>query len=1327
MRRIEIHVWQSEKTEAYLIMRLKLLHHLFLLLIGLVLYSAAVQCYGGGWFVGNTAPGEWIQYTNVWLAAGSYRFTANAGSPSSGATMHLEIDGVNIHPGVGVPNTGRADSFAYMHLGSTTLGQGYHALRIVFETAGVSLDWIMLRKDTDTATTVKPADVVLVRPSTSGMLIAPIVSFEHQSEHNSIFNANDAPYLDAYPLTATNGLSYSDYQLRNWYRVPMFQDFDRRTERYWDIMVDQLMASRAQVPLLHCRSTADFTRDLQDRAYQRGDGAFEGRWLKRLVEAVSRNPQAASSLQIGTFLEDGPLANDYHSMYGSYPSWGTTNLPDYVMQYWLSPWFDNMPATFLYQPLPSRPIINIWTGHPSNMGQDGNMSDFMAYIRSRMIAKYGLNPLFIVSPDADTNAQAAAWGVAPWYVWGGSLYNTRQFSDGSLWGFSSCGSRYRLDLVWANDWDPVTNTGTPSGSSPGKDYFQSPLDTNGISTLLNFYAQASAAGTKFIQQEGFYNMPEGSPIWASYATGWNFPNQHLAAMRQYADPTTESLLFEAEGCDQYYKTSAHENLGGSYRKHWYSQTGLDVYRPLHNLAAWTNQSAGPGNFADLSVGFFDVWALNASGQVWARGISDTTAEPTWTSVSLNGISKFTQLAVGKHFAWALNGNAVYTCELPYSWDAWAHTSWTNLSGSMVQLSVNEADVWAVDAGGLIYYRRVNEAYYPGDTWHQVTGPGPAANTIYAGGNGKFLWAMSGTNVYYSPITTTNLNNISTVVTNMTWMWVSNSNNLTQLSIGSEEVWGINAAGNIFRRNISGVGSWEAVDGNLTKLAVGENYAWGLSGSTPRSRKLYGFLNAPLPSIPGTPTNVTAVAGNTQAQLTWVPVLGAAGYNVKRGTANGGPYTNAVVSTTTNGVDTGLVNGTTYYYVVTAFNSVGESTNSTQPSVTPTTIGTPPSAPTNLIATAAATQITLNWTASSGAASYNVKRTSIYGGMFTTLATGVSATNYTDINLTPDTTYTYVVSAVNASGESFTDSVSASASPTGILLSRSGWMASASVNSGNAYKAIDGTNSTRWDTSGSQTPGQWFQVNMASTNSFHKLVLDATASPNDYPRSYQVNVSNDAVNWGSPVATGAGSSAITTITFASQTARYIRITQTGSAGNYWSIHEFNVYALPPAPPVPTGLVATAVSSSQINLSWTPSGGANSYNVKRSTASGGPYNQIAGGVIGTNYSDMGLSASTTYYYVVSAVGAGGEGANSMQTSASAQPSSTPTNIVTAISANALTLSWPSDHRGWHLQVQTNAPGSGLTTNWLNVPGSDLVTSTNITINPANGAVFYRLVYP
>ena len=75
-------------------------------------------------------------------------------------------------------------------------------------------------------------------------------------------------------------------------------------------------------------------------------------------------------------------------------------------------------------------------------------------------------------------------------------------------------------------------------------------------------------------------------------------------------------------------------------------------------------------------------------------------------------------------------------------------------------------------------------------------------------------------------------------------------------------------------------------------------------------------------------------------------------------------------------------------------------------------------------------------------------------------------------------------------------------------------------------------------------------------------------------------------------------------------------------------------------------------------------------------------------------------------------------------------TPTNIVSSVSGNTLTLSWPADHTGWRLIAQTNTLSSGLkaaTNNWFTVPNSTTVNSMSIPINPANATVFYRLVYP
>jgi hypothetical protein len=243
--------------------------------------------------------------------------------------------------------------------------------------------------------------------------------------------------------------------------------------------------------------------------------------------------------------------------------------------------------------------------------------------------------------------------------------------------------------------------------------------------------------------------------------------------------------------------------------------------------------------------------------------------------------------------------------------------------------------------------------------------------------------------------------------------------------------------------------------------------------------------------------------------------------------------------------------------------------------------------------------------------------------------------------------------------------------------------------------------------------------------FDKLVLNAINSANDYPRGYQVTVSTDGINWSGPVAAGVGSPSITTITFATQAARFIRITQTGSAsGTFWSIDEFNVMGT--VPPAPTGLTATNTASTQINLAWNAAVGASGYNLKRSTLSGGPYLTIATNLPYLNYSDTGLNTGAAYYYVVSAVNLFGESANSLEAGAQAV-STIPPQLNLVAGAGQIQLNWPADHLGWRLETQTNAIAAGLGTHWTTVPGSTQTNQIFMPINAATGGAFFRLVYP
>jgi len=86
--------------------------------------------------------------------------------------------------------------------------------------------------------------------------------------------------------------------------------------------------------------------------------------------------------------------------------------------------------------------------------------------------------------------------------------------------------------------------------------------------------------------------------------------------------------------------------------------------------------------------------------------------------------------------------------------------------------------------------------------------------------------------------------------------------------------------------------------------------------------------------PPVPTGLTATAGNAQVQLSWNASTGATGYNVKRATTSGGPYTTVAAVTSTSFTNTGLTNGTTFFYVVSATNANGESANSGEVPATP---------------------------------------------------------------------------------------------------------------------------------------------------------------------------------------------------------------------------------------------------------------------------------------------------------------------------------------------------------------------------------------------------------
>src|ERR1700735_3041433 len=194
--------------------------------------------------------------------------------------------------------------------------------------------------------------------------------------------------------------------------------------------------------------------------------------------------------------------------------------------------------------------------------------------------------------------------------------------------------------------------------------------------------------------------------------------------------------------------------------------------------------------------------------------------------------------------------------------------------------------------------------------------------------------------------------------------------------------------------------------SLTALLLLQAGCAGMGGSTGGGPKT-GM------SVPAVPAGLAAAPGNAQVVLSWMASSGATGYNVQRSTSSGGPYTQISLPTATNFTDTGLTNGTKYFYVVSASNSVGQSANSAQVSATPTL--PPPASPTGLAATAGNVQVSLTWNASSGATSYHVKRST--SSCAETQISAPASNSFTDTGVTNGTKYFYVVSAVNSGGES----------------------------------------------------------------------------------------------------------------------------------------------------------------------------------------------------------------------------------------------------------------------------------------------------------------------
>jgi hypothetical protein len=465
-------------------------------------------------------------------------------------------------------------------------------------------------------------------------------------------------------------------------------------------------------------------------------------------------------------------------------------------------------------------------------------------------------------------------------------------------------------------------------------------------------------------------------------------------------------------------------------------------------------------------------------------------------------------------------------------------------------------------------------------------------------------------------------------------------------------------------------------------------------------------NTVTPTTP--PTNLMGSATNIAASISWTACPGTEPitYTLSRSSTSGGPYT-AIAGCTgissTNCSDTGISPGNNYYYVVTASNAAGTTANSSELALTAKA-----SPPTNVIATAASSSIiNISWTASSGSSpiTYIVTRSTTSGTGYAPITSGTCSSgvasptvNCSDTSASPGTKYYYIVKASTSGGISDPSNEASATSYTNIP-------------AGLTAIAINTT-----------------EVN-----------LSWTASTGTAPITYSVKRSTTSGSGYSTITLGTCSSALSATSCADQSASpgvvYYYVVSASTAGGS-SGNSSEKSATTPTN-TPTNFLATAISSSTINLSWTASPGNAliTYTIMRTTTSGSGYAAITSGTCSPGVSSPSTSCTDTsgspgvqYFYVIQAATSGGVSSKSSEVTTTTF-TTPPTGLTaTPTSTTSVNLSWTASIGTAPITYtvkRSTTSGSGYAS--INTGScSSSVTATSCTDQSANvGTTYYYVV--
>jgi titin len=361
------------------------------------------------------------------------------------------------------------------------------------------------------------------------------------------------------------------------------------------------------------------------------------------------------------------------------------------------------------------------------------------------------------------------------------------------------------------------------------------------------------------------------------------------------------------------------------------------------------------------------------------------------------------------------------------------------------------------------------------------------------------------------------------------------------------------------------------------------------------------------SLPAPPSGLTTIASSSTAiDLSWTDAsANETGFQIERSLTSDTGF--SLITTTaanaTSYSNTGLTSGTTYYYRVRAVNAGGESAYTTEANATTPSI---PSSPSGLIATSASTtSINLAWNdGSTNETGFQIERSLTAGSGFSLITTTVAnAISYSNTGLASGTMFYYRIRAVNAVGESAYTSVVNATTQLSTPSAPSGLIATA---------ASPSSINLNWTDASSNETGFQIERSLSSESGF---ALITTASAN-------------------AVAHSDGS-------LTANTTYYYRMRSINANGNSGYTSIVSATTLIAVPAAPTALIASAMSSTSINLSWTDnSSNETEFEIERSETSGNGF-----ALVGTSeanvlvYVDSTLISGITYYYRVRATNSGG----------------------------------------------------------------------------------------